>query len=516
MAKKVMIALAPAGGGHLSVTRALSEALSELAPDITISAVNVYSAEYGVFPVTALPRLYALLAVNSPALWRRVYYSTSSQARYALLEKAAQPWLRPTLKAALQATQPDVIVSALPGLGNTMQHVLADLGWRRPLAVVVSDLINIHPAWFTTAATWYSVPTEESRRACIEAGIAPESIHMLGLPVSRGFVAPPADRLVLRRRLGVPEEARVVLIMGGADGAGPVEETVQQLLASGTASYPVVIAGRNERLHRRLSAKTDPATCRVLGFATNMAEWMWAADLLVTKAGPNTIMEAAHCGLPLVLTGALPGQEEGNVAFVTSNGLGVVATKPQEIVQAIGELLADDERSARIKQAMARIRRPQSAREIAQLILATCQDEGQAGAAPVATRRGMTSATFSHVAINTVDLERSLHFYHETLGFPIVEDLTIAGGVRLVHVRAGEGLTIELFGHPSAPAPLPTGLQAGLAHLALAVDDLDQAYADLRAKGVEFTVPPRSGGGQTKRLAFCKDPDGTLIELVEK
>jgi len=372
-----MIALAPAGGGHLSVTRALSEALSELAPDITISAVNVYSAEYGVFPVPALPRLYALLAVNSPALWRRVYYSTCSQARFSLIERAAQPWLRPTLKAALQATQPDVVVSALPALGYTLQRALCDLGWSRPLAVVVSDLVNIHPAWITHGATWYAVPTEEARQACIRAGVAPESIHMLGLPVSRAFVEPPADRAALRRRLGVPEAARMVLIMGGADGAGPVEETVQQLLASGEPAFPVVIAGRNERLRRRLAARVRPSAGRVLGFVSNMAEWMWAADLLVTKAGPNTIMEAVHCGLPIVLTGALPGQEEGNIDFVLANGLGTVATRPEEIVQAIRRLLHDEAQRAAIVEAMGRIRCPQAARDIARLILATCERAGE-------------------------------------------------------------------------------------------------------------------------------------------
>jgi len=376
-----MIALAPAGGGHLSVARALSEALSELAPDVTISAVNVYSAEYGVFPVPALPRLYALLAVNSPALWRRVYYSTSNQLRYSLIEKAAQPWLRPTLKAALQATQPDVVVSALPALGYTMQRAMSDLGWCRPLAVVVSDLVNIHPAWITQGAAWYAVPTEEARRACVQAGVAPESIHVLGLPVSRAFTEPPADRLTLRRKLGVPEGTRIVLIMGGADGAGPVEETVRQLLASGELGFPVVIAGRNERLRRRLQARVPPSVGRVLGFVNNMAEWMWAADLLVTKAGPNTIMEAVHCGLPIVLTGALPGQEEGNIDFVVANGLGTVATRPEEIVRAIGSLLRDEGRRAAIQQAMTRIRRPQAARDIARLILATCERAGEAGSA---------------------------------------------------------------------------------------------------------------------------------------
>lgn len=122
----------------------------------------------------------------------------------------------------------------------------------------------------------------------------------------------------------------------------------------------------------------------------------------------------------------------------------------------------------------------------------------------------------AHVAINTTDLERSIRFYHETLGFPIVEDLTLENGRRLVHLQAGGQVTIELVGQPEPLASIPAAPQAGLAHLALAVDDVGAVYEVWRARGVEFTGEPRPGSGQIRRLVFCKDPDGTLIELVER
>ena len=59
-----------------------------------------------------------------------------------------------------------------------------------------------------------------------------------------------------------------------------------------------------------------------LGFVTQMAEYMVAADVLVTKAGPGTISEAAALSLPVMLTSFLPGQEEGNIDFVVDNGFG--------------------------------------------------------------------------------------------------------------------------------------------------------------------------------------------------
>ena len=44
------------------------------------------------------------------------------------------------------------------------------------------------------------------------------------------------------------------------------------------------------------------------GFVTNMAEWMSASDVIITKAGPGTIAESLICGLPIILNGFIPCQ----------------------------------------------------------------------------------------------------------------------------------------------------------------------------------------------------------------
>ncbi len=372
MPKQVMLALVPAGGGHQSVARAVSGALAELDPSVEVSAVDVSSGDFEPSAVSLIPGLYALLTVKAPPVWRAVFWATDGRRRYALAESLVQPFVRPRLEAVLRVTRPDLVVSLNPVLGSVMGRALQRLGLRAPLGVVVSDMSNVHPAWFSRDAAWTAVPTEEARQACLAAGIDPAKIHLTGQPVGRDFGRFPASRAALRRSLGLPEDAQVVLLVGGGEGCGPLEETVQALLASGLPCYPAVVAGRNESLRRRLAAKVPPSRGQVLGYITNMADWMHAADLLVTKAGPNTVMEAVHCGLPMVLTGALPGQEEGNVHFVRSNGLGVLATRPHEIVAAIAGLLGDPARLAALKQATQRVRHPHAALEVARLILASC------------------------------------------------------------------------------------------------------------------------------------------------
>lgn len=80
----------------------------------------------------------------------------------------------------------------------------------------------------------------------------------------------------------------------------------------------VVICGKNQFVKRELESVEWPENVRVIvnGFVKNMDEWMGAVDALVTKAGPGTIAEATIRGLPVMLSGYLPGQEEGNVPYV--------------------------------------------------------------------------------------------------------------------------------------------------------------------------------------------------------
>ncbi len=361
------MALTPAGGGHTSVARAVKEALAELAPDAQVSDVNVFSPEYASFPLTVIPRMYARLTVDMPMVWRGVFRATDEL--YEPVARLAHPIMRPALLAAVESARPDVIVSLNPAIGYTLRRAVRELGWHTPLGVVISDLVKIHPAWVTLGAAWHAVPTEDARAACVAGGVDPDTIHVTGLPVGQGFCRLVPDRAALRRSLGLPLDERVVLVVGGGEGSGAVEETVGALQASELHCHLAVVTGRNVQLRRRMLRRWSPASCKVLGYVGNMADWMRAADVLVTKAGPNTIMEAVHCGLPMVLTGAIPGQEEANLVFAAANNLALSASRPAAIVRAVARLLNDRRLVAQMRRSMERLRRPEAARQIAQLIL---------------------------------------------------------------------------------------------------------------------------------------------------
>jgi UDP-N-acetylglucosamine:LPS N-acetylglucosamine transferase len=107
-----------------------------------------------------------------------------------------------------------------------------------------------------------------------------------------------------------------------------------------------------------------------LGFVKNMAEYMVASDVLISKAGPGTISEAAALSLPVMLTSFLPGQEEGNVDYVVEGGFGAYCqdTDPQAIAEEVALWLNDDEKLAAMSKAAKSLGAPNAARDIVKQI----------------------------------------------------------------------------------------------------------------------------------------------------
>ncbi|HEX2620381.1 MAG TPA: glycosyltransferase, partial [Phototrophicaceae bacterium] len=104
----------------------------------------------------------------------------------------------------------------------------------------------------------------------------------------------------------------------------------------------------------------------IYGFVTNMPRLMAGADMLVTKAGPATICEACIAGLPVILSDAIPGQEDGNIDYVVENHIGVYAPNPSKVANAVSEWLAEGIDAIRARGERARaISRPQAVWDIA-------------------------------------------------------------------------------------------------------------------------------------------------------
>jgi 1,2-diacylglycerol 3-beta-galactosyltransferase len=114
--------------------------------------------------------------------------------------------------------------------------------------------------------------------------------------------------------------------MGGGEGMGPIESTARTIDQAGLHADLVIIAGRNQQLKQRLEAHRWSMPTYIYGFVRDMPDFMQAADILLTKAGPGTITEA-ECRSPVILFSRLQS-EDGNVIRIVSEGAGMGPAPP--------------------------------------------------------------------------------------------------------------------------------------------------------------------------------------------
>ncbi len=135
-----------------------------------------------------------------------------------------------------------------------------------------------------------------------------------------------------------------------------------------------------------------------------------------------------------------------------------------------------------------------------------------------------------HTAIGVGSMEKMLPFYRDLLGMEICADfkdnsdyvqaITGVKGANIwtVNLRFISGATIQLHQYLSHPQEAPASKSAcdrGLNHIAVEVDDIDALYEKLKASGVSFHAPPTVSTDSVAKVTYCRDPEGTMIELVE-
>jgi catechol 2,3-dioxygenase-like lactoylglutathione lyase family enzyme len=127
-----------------------------------------------------------------------------------------------------------------------------------------------------------------------------------------------------------------------------------------------------------------------------------------------------------------------------------------------------------------------------------------------------------HIGILTKDLQQSVEFYTNVLGFSISTKIEMEEvGLSAIFIEKN-GSKIELMGYKGAIPKRSEGIEIKMSgssihindHITFTVDDLGATVTEFKEKGVEFGMEPIQLEGGMKLTSF-KDPNGVLIELVE-
>lgn len=211
-------------------------------------------------------------------------------------------------------------------------------GRKIPVFGYNSEVVASHPVYGSNLTEMFFVSTEAGRLAMIKAGSEESNIMMTGFPIDQKYKTPFQPRTLVRKSLGLQDEFTVLLSFGG-EGIG--DWSLIRALALRNAPVQIVaVCGKNNALmleieswyrQHMVSNANSVFTLKILGFVTDMQNWLYASDLSAGKAGLNVVFEAVYLKRPFLVLKAM-ANERYCAKWLESEGYG---WWPRSIDQAV-------------------------------------------------------------------------------------------------------------------------------------------------------------------------------------
>ena len=218
----------------------------------------------------------------------------------------------------------------------------------------ISTDYTCHPGMEEVDADVYFTPHPLIDEEFARKGDSPEKLIPYGIPIRDEFYTP-IGKQEARRKLELPENARILLLSCGSMGAGPMMKLATDLASNiGKNAYLVAICGTNQHLYNKMSeALAERSNVRVIGFTQRIKLYMEASDLFLTKPGGLSSTEAFYLRLPMIAINAVPGCETRNIEFFEKHGLAETAKSADDIVHLALRRLRDEKYLGKISERIA-------------------------------------------------------------------------------------------------------------------------------------------------------------------
>lgn len=359
------------GCGHKSITEALSKQLQLLSPDIQFTVIDGF--DLGSRILRSSSRGYDSFAVKFPALWGLIYRLSSPFKQ--LVNWFVAHNIRKPLLEKIDAFHPDVIVSVHNLFIGSVINVLDRAHLSIPVISLIADLDNVTSLWADKRAKYIICPSDEAEQRMLKAGMSQDQLFHTGFPTRSDFCdlkLPKKPDLRHMRKNFIS-----ILLMSGSQGSTQVLK-IAKILLSDEKIHLTIIAGHNTALIKLMESTLSPYIGKrvtIYGFIKEVKARMMEADLLIMRASPNVLMEAVNLCKPVIVTGALRGQEAKNPHFVLKHRLGLYCKDLRQLPTMISALLENDgEQLLQIAQNQYEFKKPESARKITELLIQTAKE----------------------------------------------------------------------------------------------------------------------------------------------
>ena len=335
--------------GHVKCAEAITEEIYASRPDASVTTVDVM--DY-LFPhlSKAIYKGFSLLVTKLPGMYNHLNRAAGKHAGVPMKKTIAAK-----LDRLIAETQPDLIISNLPVCSKYISAYKKLRVCTVPLFTYITD-ITVHDEWIADKTDLYFVGDESTGNVLISKGVSAEKIVVSGIPVKRVFKSAFKDGTLKDQEkadTGTHTKKRL-LIMGGGLGLVPGGSRLLKRLNEETCFEVTLITGKNRSLEKR--ARRKYKNINVVGFTDKIADYMAAADLVLTKPGGITTFEAIASRTPMYIADPFLEQEMGNARFIESKNIGrVVWSRDCDVASDIINFLKDTALIDTMKDYMAKL-----------------------------------------------------------------------------------------------------------------------------------------------------------------
>jgi 1,2-diacylglycerol 3-beta-galactosyltransferase len=372
--KRILILTADAGFGHRSAANAVAAALAGLYGDqCQVDIVNPLDDKHAPFFLRDSQSDYDRIVREIPELYRIGYDASDAAVPSLIAGRALTVLLYEVMYDLVTAYQPDVILVTYPIYQEPLRAVFTINRYYVPIYTVVTDLATVHRLWFDPGVDACLVPTIKVREQAFANNMKPGQVFITGIPVHPDIASGSCDKAAVRQSLGWQPDLLTFLAVGSQRVEG-LPEILNVLNHFGKPIQLAVVAGKNEQLYHQIQEMDWHVPVHLYNYVTNMPTLMHAADALICKAGGLIVTEGLACGLPMLLTNVIPGQETGNAEFVVENGAGDLVKSPLHALELTAHWLMDDGKLLKERSRNAfLIGKPEAALTVARLLWKAAQ-----------------------------------------------------------------------------------------------------------------------------------------------
>lgn len=330
MPKKPTIAIFTTAEGHESIAEAIGETVE------SVANVKMYNKKDSVF------KFYAPIYQLFPSSFKIPFQIAKNDK----IRNVVNEWLKikyeRELESFYQKHTPDVCINAFYFYTPLLERFLA-IG-KTPFINVLTDPRTMHPILISQKAT-INYAFDNQAVALVKESAPEAKVMKVGWFVRSRFEEA-YDQAKVRKELKLDEHVQTFLIASGSEGTTMILKIVPFFFTCPNPVQVIVACGSNDRLYQGVKAlnsvlqKTNSRSKLIpLKFTREIHKYMQAADLVVGKAGPNTLFESVATHTPFFAITHIAGQEDGNLEIIREYNLGYVEENPLKASRLLRQII---------------------------------------------------------------------------------------------------------------------------------------------------------------------------------